>query len=105
MAHTPLFRALLRALQQARRANLTSTGRPAPTLLFLLPTADGEAVEVLGSSDELNTVVGGTSRLIDALGAALGKQIKLRHALTRVEQRGQSYTLSFEAGPTCRPTM
>lgn len=31
MAHTPLFRALLRALQQARRANLTSAGRPAPT--------------------------------------------------------------------------
>jgi monoamine oxidase len=44
-------------------------------------------------------VVGGTSRLVEALGAALGEQIQLRHVLTRVEQRGQTYTLSFQGRP------
>lgn len=68
-------------------------------LLFLLPSVEGEAVEVPGSSDEVYTVAGGTSRLVDALGAALGEQIQLRHVLTREEQRGQTYTLPFEGQP------
>lgn len=64
-------------------------------LLFLLPTVDGESVEVLGSSDELFTVQGGSSRVIEELARALEGQVQTRKRLTRLEEDEGHYRLTF----------
>jgi len=67
-------------------------------LIFTLPTVDGEAVEVLGASDELYVVPGGTSRLIDALADALADQIQLNMAATVITDLGNRYAIDFANG-------
>jgi monoamine oxidase len=69
-------------------------------LLFNLPTVDGDRVEVLGNSDEVFVFRGGTSRLVEALGAALGGQIRLQRKLKTIEQRGSGFRLTFRVRPT-----
>lgn len=69
-------------------------------LLFNLPVVDGEDVEVLGSSDEIFVVEGGSERLIDSLAASLPGQIHTRMALTRLAKIEQKYRLSFAGGQT-----
>ncbi|GAB4443841.1 MAG: NAD(P)/FAD-dependent oxidoreductase [Chloroflexi bacterium OHK40] len=67
-------------------------------LIFLLPTVDGAAVEVLGNSDEQFTVEGGSSRIVEGLVARLKGSVHLRHVLTAVAQRGAGYRLAFANG-------
>ncbi|BAC89064.1 gll1123 [Gloeobacter violaceus PCC 7421] len=69
-------------------------------LLFNLPVVDGEAVEVLGSSDEIFVVEGGSERLIASLAAVLPGRIHTRMALTRLEKMGQKYRLTFAGAQT-----
>ncbi len=93
----PFVRALI------ERAIRTELGvEPAETsaihLLFLLPTVDGEAVEVLGASDEQFTVEGGSSRIVEGLAAQLNGPVQLHHALTSVAQQSASYRLGFANG-------
>jgi monoamine oxidase len=68
-------------------------------LLFLLPSVNGEAVELLGYSDETYTVEGGNGRIADSLAQALGDQIHLGMALTKLEKdRRDKYELTFANG-------
>jgi len=67
-------------------------------LLFLLPTVDGEAVDMLGASDEAYVLAGGSSVLTDALAERLTGRIRLRTALRAVEPHGAAYRLRFEDG-------
>lgn len=67
-------------------------------LLFLLPTVDGASVELLGSSDELFTVQGGSGRIIEELARALEGQVQTRKRLTRLEEDEGQYRLTFNKG-------
>ena len=53
-------------------------------LLFNLPVVDGERVEVLGGSDERFVIAGGSSALVDALGARHRDHIQDGHEAIRV---------------------
>jgi len=53
-------------------------------LLFLLPSVAGQALELLGYSDETYTVQGGNSQIIAGLANALGDQIHTGHELIRI---------------------
>ena len=45
-------------------------------LIFNLPTVDGQAVEVLGNSDEMFVVKGGSGKIIESLAQQLDGQIR-----------------------------
>lgn len=53
-------------------------------LLFLLPSVDGNHVDLLGYSDEVYKVVGGNGRIVDALGQALSGQIHTGYFLEQI---------------------
>ncbi len=71
-------------------------------LVFNLPTVRGQAVEVLGNSDERLTLPGGNSRIIAALATALPGQIHLKRRLVRLARAGggehAGYRLVFADG-------
>lgn len=55
-------------------------------LLFMLPTVDGQSVDLLSYSDEAFTIQGGNSTLIDRLATALGGQIRKSMQLTKIKR-------------------
>ncbi|CAN5870533.1 NAD(P)/FAD-dependent oxidoreductase [soil metagenome] len=67
-------------------------------LLFLLPTVEGQSVEVLGYSDEAFVVEGGSGRVPEELAGALGDQVRLGRQLVRFEERPQFHRLTFSDG-------
>jgi len=69
-------------------------------LIFNLPTVDGQAVEVLGYSDHMFVVKGGTGKIIDSLARQLGGRIQTQMALTRIDAREDGFRLHFAAGKT-----
>jgi monoamine oxidase len=70
-------------------------------LLYNLPTVDAEAVEVLGLSDEAYCIQGGNSRIIAALGQALGGRVHTGFALVAVRcVPGGAVRLDFRDGRT-----
>jgi monoamine oxidase len=77
-----------------------SNQSPALLLLFLLPTVDGNKVEVLGNSDETFVVEGGSGRIIDSLAQALFGQIFTRRRLTQIQSRGRGFHLTFSGNYT-----
>lgn len=68
-------------------------------LLFNLPTVDGQEVDVLGDSDEVYVVEGGTSKIIEGLAAALKGQVQTQRRLTKIETHNQGFRLSFANQP------
>jgi monoamine oxidase len=64
-------------------------------LLFNLPTVDGRDVDVLGNSDEVFVVEGGTGKLIDSLASVLKGQIQTRMRLTRLQSQSKGFRLTF----------
>jgi monoamine oxidase len=69
-------------------------------LLSNLPTVEGNEVEVLGNSDEIFTVEGGSARITDSLAQALSGQIRTRMRLTRLQSWGDSFRLSYASNHT-----
>lgn len=67
-------------------------------LIFNLPTVDGQAVEVLGSSDERFVVKGGSSRIIESLAHRLGDRLRTGRRLTRISARRSGFRLHFDTG-------
>jgi monoamine oxidase len=65
-------------------------------LIFNLPTVDGNAVEILGTSDEEFVVEGGSGRIINSLSTVLSGQIQIHKRLVKIQSRGQGYRLTFE---------
>lgn len=65
---------------------------------FLLPTGDGEPVEVLSFSDERYVVEGGVGMLPEAMAAALGDHVQLDRVLNRVDAMTSTYKLTFVDG-------
>ncbi len=68
-------------------------------LLFNLPTVEGRRVEILGASDEVYMVKGGSSRITDALTKILDGHIRTGMQLTAIRRRGQGFRLSFTGQP------
>ncbi|NJP05554.1 MAG: FAD-dependent oxidoreductase [Chloroflexaceae bacterium] len=64
-------------------------------LMFMLPTIDGERVELLGYSDEQFMVAGGTQQITQALTDALEGQIQLEQQLTRLEAQDSGFKLTL----------
>ena len=60
-------------------------------LLFNLPTVEGRRVEILGASDEVYMVTGGSSRITDALTKTLDGHIRTGMQLTAIRRRGQGF--------------
>ncbi len=65
-------------------------------LLFMLPTIDGLAVNLLGYSDETYSVMGGSSQITNALHTKIGNSVVLQSALKKIEKQGNKYVLSFK---------
>ena len=72
------------------------------SLLFNLPTVDGERADILGGSDERYAIAGGSTTLIDALAARHAGQIETGRVLRRVARVTGGVTLSFADGTTAR---
>ncbi|OYX52513.1 MAG: hypothetical protein B7Y97_01905 [Sphingomonas sp. 32-66-10] len=72
------------------------------SLLFNLPTVNGERADILGGSDERYAIAGGSSTLIDALAARHAAQIETGRVLRRVGRASGGVTLSFADGATAR---
>ncbi len=72
------------------------------SLLFNLPTVDGERADILGGSDERYAIAGGSTTLIDALAARHAPQIETGRVLRRVAHAIGGVTLSFADGATER---
>ncbi len=69
-------------------------------LISNLPTVDGQAVEVLGNSDEMFVVKGGTGKIIKSLAQQLGGRIRTHMRLTRIDGREDGFRLHFATGET-----
>lgn len=72
------------------------------SLLFNLPTVDGERADILGGSDERYAISGGSSTLIDALGTRHAAQIETGRVLRSVGRATGGVTLTFADGTTER---
>ncbi|MGV3458671.1 flavin monoamine oxidase family protein [Sphingomonas sp.] len=70
------------------------------SLLFNLPTVNGERADILGGSDERYAIAGGSSTLIDALGNRHADQIETGRRLRRVQRATGGVRLSFSDGST-----
>jgi monoamine oxidase len=64
-------------------------------LIALLPTVDGQRVDVLGASDEAFAVKGGSAKLAEALASRLAGRVELGKRLERLEPAGAGYRLVF----------
>ena len=72
-------------------------------LLFLLPSVDGTAVELLGYSDETYTVEGGNSQIAEAMADALGDQVQFDKKLCKLEkEKNDGFELHFSDGSQAR---
>lgn len=64
-------------------------------LIFNLPTVNGQAVELLGNSDEAFFVQEGSGKIIDSLASALSDQIYTLMRLTKIQARTRGFCLTF----------
>lgn len=64
----------------------------------ILPVIDVETVDLLSYSDEVYSVIGGSSKITDAISHKLAENIKLEMALTSIKKRGSKYILNFSNG-------
>ncbi|HET9511722.1 MAG TPA: FAD-dependent oxidoreductase [Sphingomonas sp.] len=70
-------------------------------LVFNLPYVDGKRIDVLSRSDERYVMAGGSSTLVEAMGARLARRITLYRRATRIEPRsGGGVRLTFSNADT-----
>jgi monoamine oxidase len=86
----PLIEAAIRAEFGVEPADASAL-----QLVALLPTVDGQRVEVLGASDEAFSIHGGSAKLAEALAARLASRVEFGRRLERIEQAGTGYRLVF----------
>ncbi|MBK8814751.1 MAG: FAD-dependent oxidoreductase [Methylococcaceae bacterium] len=63
--------------------------------ILVLPVIDGKAVDLLSYSDETYSVVGGSAKITDALGADLAGQIQLSKKLIEIKRHAKKFKLEF----------
>jgi monoamine oxidase len=65
-------------------------------LLFNLPLVEeDDTVTLLGNSDEILVVEGGSAHITDSLAATLGDQVRTRMPLSEIRKQGQTFRLKF----------
>jgi monoamine oxidase len=67
-------------------------------LIGVLPTVDGQRVDVLGATDEAFVVKGGSATIADALAAQLGGRVETGRRLESITSAGEGYRLAFTSG-------
>ncbi|PKP89456.1 MAG: amine oxidase, partial [Alphaproteobacteria bacterium HGW-Alphaproteobacteria-16] len=68
------------------------------SLLFNLPTVDGQRADILGGSDERFSIRGGSSTLTDAIAARYADRIERNRRLVRIERATGGVHLRFADG-------
>lgn len=68
------------------------------SLLFNLPTVDGQRADILGGSDERFSIRGGSSALSDAIAARHADRIERNRRLVRIERATGGVRLTFADG-------
>lgn len=63
--------------------------------ILVLPVIDGQSVDLLSYSDETFSVIGGSAKITDALGAQLNGQIQLGKRLVKIKKHEKKFQLSF----------
>ncbi len=63
--------------------------------ILVLPTVNGQAVDLLSYSDETYSVIGGSAKITDALGKELASQIRLRKTLKEIKKHADKFQLGF----------
>jgi monoamine oxidase len=100
--HANLFSepAVRRLLEQTSRTEYGAEPDQASAieLIWNLPTVDGKAYEVLGTSDERFVVQGGSQRITDALAAAHADRIETGRKLVAMAPAGAGASLRFADG-------
>jgi monoamine oxidase len=61
----------------------------------LLPTVNGQAVDLVSASDEAFTVEGGSGKIIEGLASALAGQIQIKMRLTKLQAKQNGFRLTF----------
>jgi monoamine oxidase len=69
-------------------------------LIGLLPTVDGQRVDLLGATDEAFVVKGGSAKIAEALAARLGNRVQTGRRLESIAPAGEGYRLAFAGGAT-----
>lgn len=67
-------------------------------LMYLAPTVEGGAAEILGESDEAFVVAGGSGRLPRALADALGPRVRRDAAVAAIEDESGGYAVTLTDG-------
>ena len=67
-------------------------------LIALLPTVDGQRVDVLGASDEALVVKGGSARLAEMLASRLAGRVETGRRLQAIQMADDAYRLVFSPG-------
>lgn len=97
-AATPWIRDLLTAASLSEMG-LEPGHLSALQLVWLLPTVDGDEVEMLGDAYEGYTMRSGNSVIVAALQARLGEQVQLGYKLARIDAVGRRFRLVFDNQP------
>jgi monoamine oxidase len=63
--------------------------------ILTLPVVEGQTVELLSYSDEVYSVMGGSTQITNALGKELAGQVHLGMKLTEIKKRGAKFQLTF----------
>ena len=93
----PYVRALLEATVRTEYGQEPGDAS-ALELIFNLPVADGQHVELIGASDERFVLRGGSGGLVQALSRDLMAHIRTGHALAALEMNGDRVKLRFANG-------
>lgn len=63
--------------------------------ILVLPVIEGKSIDLLSYSDEVYSVIGGSSKISDAIGQKLGDSIKFGMALSKIKKQDKNYQLTF----------
>jgi monoamine oxidase len=73
-----------------------TSDQSAISFISMIGTESEEKFEIFGSSDERFKIVGGNSKLTEALTQRIKNQIRPEYKLKAIRQSGNAYTLAFE---------
>jgi len=94
LPHDPDIRGLMEAAVRVEYG-VEPEDSSALQLLFLLPVAEGDHIDVLSTSDEAFVINGGSETVVQGLRTALADQIHLQQGLQSLRKAGNRFRLGF----------
>ncbi|MEJ0063432.1 MAG: FAD-dependent oxidoreductase [Alphaproteobacteria bacterium] len=95
--HAPYIRTLIRSVIHTEYG-VDPVDSSALQLIYSLPKADGKHADLLGKSDEMYTVMGGSEAIIHALKKNLDGQISFQKEVRAIRAKDDGYRLEFSEG-------